>query len=87
MAHDGLGRREHHAWPPPLGRIFGQSYLAVEVLADRFRAIRNPAGAGDCHRLRRQDAESRRRMEADWQRLAELAADGFGFKSVRALVW
>ena len=74
--------------PVSLGRIFGQSYLAVEVLADRFRAIRNPAGREVIvigHGAK--DAESRRRMESDWQRLAELAADGFGFKSVRALVW
>lgn len=70
------------------GQAFGESYLAVEVLADRFRAIREPAGrsvvvvgygAGD--------AESRQRMEAEWQRLAERAAEGFGFGAVRAVVW
>ncbi|MBI2505818.1 MAG: cobalamin biosynthesis protein CbiX [Candidatus Latescibacteria bacterium] len=74
--------------PVSWGRAFGESYLAVEVLADHFRALRDPAGrsvvvvgcgAGD--------AESRQRMEADWQRIAERAAEGFGFASIRALVW
>jgi sirohydrochlorin ferrochelatase len=71
-----------------VGRLFGQSYFAVEVLADRFRAIHEPAGRDVIvvgHGAT--DADSRQRMEADWQRLAELAAQGFGFKSVRALVW
>ena len=74
--------------PVSVGRAFGESYLAVEALADRFRAIRAPAG-------RRvvvvgygaMDAETRRSMTADWQRIAERAAEGFGFASVRSVVW
>ncbi len=71
-------------------RVFGQTCFAVEILADRFRAIPDPAGrdviivgsapdAGSC--------EPPDRLEADWQRLATLAAEGFGFKSVRAVNW
>ncbi|MBI2312459.1 MAG: cobalamin biosynthesis protein CbiX [Betaproteobacteria bacterium] len=67
---------------------FGESYLAVEVLADRFRAIEDPNG-------RRvivvgygaTDEEIRSRMEGDWQRLAEHAAQGFGFGAVRTVIW
>ncbi|GIX28468.1 MAG: hypothetical protein KatS3mg123_2349 [Burkholderiales bacterium] len=74
--------------PVSVGRAFGESYLAVEALADRFRAIRAPAG-------RRvvvvgygaMDAETRRSMTADWQRIAERAAEGLGFASVRSVVW
>lgn len=74
--------------PVTWGQAFGESYLAVEVLADRFRTIREPAGrsvvVAGCGAG---DAESRQRMEADWQRLAERAAEGFGFGAVRAVVW
>jgi sirohydrochlorin ferrochelatase len=74
--------------PVAWGQPFGESYLAIEVLADRFRPIREPAGrsvvvvgcgAGD--------AASRQRLEADWQHLAERAAEGFGFGAVHAVVW
>ena len=71
-----------------VGRLFGQSYFAVEALADRFRAIHEPAGRDVIvvgHGAT--DADSRQRLEADWQRLADLAAQGFGFKSVKSLVW
>lgn len=68
-------------------RVFGQSYFAVEVLADRFRAVANPAGRDVIVVGCTDEATSSERLEADWQRLARLAAEGFGFKSVRALVW
>lgn len=68
-------------------RVFGQSYFAVEVLADRFRAIPNPVGRDVIVVGCADEAESRQRLETDWQRLATLAAEGFGFKSARALVW
>lgn len=74
--------------PVEFAQPFGESYLAVEILADRLRAISDPAGrtlvvvgAGA-----RTD-EERRRLAADWQRLAERAAQGFGFAAVRTLVW
>ena len=68
-------------------RVFGQSYFAVEVLADRFRTVPNPAGRDVIVIGCADEAESPQRLETDWQRLATLAAEGFGFKSVRALVW
>jgi sirohydrochlorin ferrochelatase len=68
-------------------RVFGQSYFAVEILADRFRSIANPAGREVIVIGCADETDSSQRLEADWQRLATLAAEGFGFKSVRALVW
>lgn len=71
------------AFTPP----FGESYLAVELLADRLRAIAAPAGkrlvvVGDGART----AEERTQMQADYQRLAARAAQDFGFAQVEALV-
>lgn len=72
---------------PTMGRTFGESYLAVEVLSDHFRSIHNPKdrrivviGSGA------KDGESRRRMEADLERIATKAGEGFGFESVRVVV-
>jgi sirohydrochlorin ferrochelatase len=69
------------------GRPFGESYFAVEELADRMRAIREAGkarvivvGAGA------KDDESRRDMLADWKRLTEAAAAGLGFESVHAVL-
>ncbi|MFA9461683.1 cobalamin biosynthesis protein CbiX [Thiohalorhabdus methylotrophus] len=70
------------------GRVFGRSYLAVEVLADRLRNVRSPAdkhlvvagyGAGD--------KASCGAMREGLARLARQAARGFGFASVTAEVW
>ena len=68
-------------------RPFGESCFATEVLAERLRGVEDRrgrrlvvVGAGA------QDEESRRAMAADWQRLAEAAADGMGFESVRVVV-
>lgn len=74
--------------PVSLAPPFGESYLAVEMLADRFRIVREAGGrrvvvVGYGAR----GADSRKRMEADWQRIAERAADGFEFESVRVVVW
>lgn len=70
------------------GIPFGQTYFAVETLADRFREIQAPAGRkvvviGYGAR----NGESRREMEGDLQRIADMAAQGFAFESVRASVW
>lgn len=88
-AADNAGKPSAPSAPSlSFGRLFGQSYFAVEVLADRFRAIENPTGRDVIViGYGAQDAGSRQQMEADWQRLANLAANGFGFNSVRALVW
>lgn len=74
--------------PVSWARPFGESYLAVEALADRFRAITRPQGrrvvvvGHGAHT--RQDRE---RMDQDWQRIAEHASKGFGFSEVRTLIW
>jgi sirohydrochlorin ferrochelatase len=90
LANGLLAGDQARALPLPVapGRAFGESYLAVEALADRFRAVANPAG-------RRvvvmgygaRDPVGREQLEADAQRLADLAAEGFGFEKVTALVW
>jgi sirohydrochlorin ferrochelatase len=69
-------------------RSLGDSYLAVEILADRLRELDAPSGA----RLvvighGASDDISAREMEGDLQRIAEQAASGFAFESVDALVW
>lgn len=73
--------------PVEWARPFGESYFAVEGLADRLRSVREPekarvivvgAGAGD-------DA-SRSGILADCERLAAAASAGLGFESVRAVV-
>lgn len=87
LAHGLLAGEQARALPVARGRAFGESYLAVEALADRFRAVAAPAG-------RRvivmgygaRDADGRERLEGDAQRLADLAAEGFGFEQVTALV-
>lgn len=71
-----------------IARSFGQSYLAVEALAERLRALRQPEGrrvivAG----YGADSAEARVRLEADWRRLAQHAAAGLPFESAHALVW
>lgn len=74
--------------PVTMGRRFGQSYLAVELLADRFRSIPEPKG-------RRivvlgygaKDASTRQSMGVELQRIADLASAGFGFEAVRVVTW
>ena len=69
------------------GRPYGATYLAVEALADRLRAAEAPSGG----RLvvvtsGAEDVPSREAMTGELARLAELAATGFGFADVTALV-
>jgi sirohydrochlorin ferrochelatase len=59
------------AWSRP----FGESYYAVEMLADRFRSLHDPAG-------RRVLVVGTGATDADHQQ----AAQGFGFEAVRVLV-
>lgn len=74
--------------PVRWSRAYGDSYLAVEALAARLRAVEAPArtrvivaGYGAT------DEASRRALEEDLQRLADAAARGLGLKAVRALVF
>ncbi len=74
--------------PVSFARPFGESYLAVEALSDRLRAIREPRGARLVVAGYGADSpETRRLLEQDWQRIAERAAEGFGFAQVTAVVW
>ena len=71
-----------------LARPFGESYFAVEALADRLYVLPDASGrrvivVGDGA----DTPETMTRMEADWRRLAQSAAEGLPFKSVHALVW
>jgi sirohydrochlorin ferrochelatase len=68
-------------------RPFGESYFAVEALADRLRAVREPGktrvivvGAGA------RDDESQRAMLRDWERLTAAASAGLGFESARTVL-
>ncbi|SFW15493.1 CbiX protein [Nitrosovibrio sp. Nv17] len=73
--------------PLVYARPYGESYFAVEDLADRFRGIQAPKEArvvvigygatGD---------ENERKIKADLARIADKAAAGFGFASTRVLV-
>ena len=76
------------ALPVAIARPFGESYFAVEALAEQLRAIHHPqqtnvvvAGFGA------DGPASRRALEADWQRIVERAAEGFGFAGTRVVVW
>jgi sirohydrochlorin ferrochelatase len=77
------------ALPVPLSfaRIFGESYLAVEILADRLREVEPAAG----RRLvvvgtGATGEEHRRLLTAELEELAGYAARGFGFAGVDAVV-
>lgn len=68
-------------------RPYGDSVIAVEDLADKFRAIGQPAdtslvvvGYGAV------DNDSEQKMLADWRRIVEKAATGFGFSSIKVLM-
>lgn len=88
LARSLLAERDRTASPISFARTFGESYFAVEALTERLRALPDPQGrrvivAGYGAR----SSETRRQLEADWRRLAEHAARGLAFESVRALVW
>lgn len=68
-------------------RVYGESFFAVEDLADKFRTIQEPAetdvvvvGYGAV------DNDSEQAMQADWRRIAEKASAGFGFSSISVLI-
>ncbi|MBI4511966.1 MAG: cobalamin biosynthesis protein CbiX [Deltaproteobacteria bacterium] len=76
-------------WPIPitLARPFGQSYLAIEVLADRLQAIREPKGRRVVIVGHGAEPSSVALQEAELQRMANQASEGFGFESVQVLSW
>ncbi len=82
-----LLEREKPAVPISYARPYGDSFLAVEDLADKFRVIPQPettsvvvVGYGAL------DDASERKMKVDWQRIAERAAAGFGFSSINVVI-
>ncbi|MEO7559572.1 MAG: CbiX/SirB N-terminal domain-containing protein [Nitrosospira sp.] len=86
LAHQLL-EREKLDVPVSYARPYGESYFAVEDLADKFRTIPQLAdtnlivvGYGAV------DSDSERKMQADWKRIAEKAAAGFGFASINILI-
>lgn len=79
--------REKLAVPVSYARSYGESFFAVEDLADKFRTIKHPAnttvlivGYGAA------DNDSAQKMQRDWQRIAMQAARGFDFISVQVLI-
>jgi sirohydrochlorin ferrochelatase len=79
---------EGQSLAPAFARPYGESYLAVEALAERLRSVREPqkarlvvAGYGA------DNPETRQLLEQDLRRVAHQAAAGFGFASVQVLVW
>ncbi len=88
LARSLLAERDRTASPLSFARTFGESYFAVEALTERLRALPDPHGrrvivAG----YGADSTEMRTRLETDWQRLAQHAAAGLPFESVRSLVW
>lgn len=68
--------------------VFGESYLAVEALADRLRLIHDRQNARLVVAGYGADRpETHESLLRDWQRLAERAAEGFGFETVKSVVW
>lgn len=78
---------EKIAVPVSYARPYGESYFAVEDLADKFRTLDHPsatrvvvAGYGAV------DEDSEREMHANLKDIAEKAGAGFGFASIRVVV-
>jgi sirohydrochlorin ferrochelatase len=79
--------REKPSVPVSYGRPYGETFFAVEDLADKFRAIKNPAnsrvvvvGYGAT------DNDNEQAMRADLRRIAESAAAGFGLASIEVVI-
>jgi hypothetical protein len=70
-----------------MGQRFGQSYLAHELLADRLRKVAEPAGRRLVVVGYGADEGGRGAMNEELEQLSKAAAAGFGFESVRTVVW
>ncbi|MGH8684040.1 MAG: sirohydrochlorin chelatase, partial [Nitrosospira sp.] len=82
-----LLEREKLEIPVSYARPYGESFLAVEDLADKFRAIQQPAETGVVVvGYGALDNDSEQKMKADWKRVAEKAAAGIGFPSINILI-
>ncbi|ARO87805.1 cobalamin biosynthesis protein CbiX [Nitrosospira lacus] len=68
-------------------RVYGESFIAVEDLTDKFRTIQEPAETGVVVvGYGAVDNDSEQKMQADWQRIAKKASAGFDFPSISVLV-
>ena len=75
--------REKEKYPLILARPYGESYYAVEELANRFRALEQTTnqnllivGYGA------NDDDNKQKMHKDWARIVKQASQGFDFRSV-----
>ena len=86
-----LARRLLEQEKPPVpvayAPLYGETFFAVEDLADRFRLVRDPsnsrliiAGYGAT------DNDNEQAMQADLRRIAESAGAGFGFASIEVVI-
>ncbi|MCW5619385.1 MAG: cobalamin biosynthesis protein CbiX [Nitrosomonas sp.] len=73
--------------PPVFARLYGESYFAVEALADRFHMMEQTT---DQHLLvvgyGATDDASKQAMHKDWARIVKQASQGFDFRSTHTLV-
>ncbi|MBA4141965.1 MAG: cobalamin biosynthesis protein CbiX [Nitrosospira sp.] len=82
-----LLEEERGGVPVSYARPYGETFFAVEDLADKFRVIKNPAdsrivvaGFGATN------TDNEREIRADLDRIAEKAAAGFGFASITVVI-
>jgi sirohydrochlorin ferrochelatase len=75
--------------PAELAQPFGDSYFAVEALAEQLRAVHHPQQARVVvvGYATEASAAARRAVAQDWQRIAQQASEGFGFAQVQTVVW
>jgi sirohydrochlorin ferrochelatase len=82
-----LLERESVTVPVSHASPYGESFFAIEDLADKFRHVPDPAasnlivvGYGAV------DNDSNQKMHSDWKRIADRAAAGFGFLSNKVMI-
>jgi sirohydrochlorin ferrochelatase len=74
--------------PLSVARPFGESYLAVEALADRLRTVAATAKTAIVVAGYGADsAQSRKLLEQDWQRIVAQATAGANFARAQTVVW
>jgi sirohydrochlorin ferrochelatase len=82
-----LLQREKTTIPVTYTPPYGNSVFAVEALADKLRAVRSTADTGlIIVGYGAVDNDSEQGMLADWKRIVENAAAGFGFSSISVLI-
>lgn len=86
LVHQLLTQEKENT-PPVFARPYGESYFAVEALADRFHMMEQTT---DQHLLvvgyGATDDASKQAMHKDWTRIVKQASHGFDFRSTHTLV-